>query len=70
MQQLLEVSYELGTSIRNNGLRHTMQTRDARNIQLGILFSPVEGVHWNEMSRLGKPVDDYLDGIKLTVGER
>jgi hypothetical protein len=47
-----------------------MQTRDARNIQLGILFSLVEGVHWNEISRLGKPVNDYLDGIKLTVGER
>jgi hypothetical protein len=45
MQLLLEASYELGTSIRNNGLRHTVQTHDARNIQLDILFSPVEGVH-------------------------
>jgi hypothetical protein len=45
MQLLLEASYELGTSIRNDSLRHTMQTQDVRNIQLGILFSPVIGVH-------------------------
>jgi hypothetical protein len=45
MQLLLEASYELGTSIRNDGLRHTMQTQDARNIQLGILFSHVKCVH-------------------------
>jgi hypothetical protein len=70
MQLLLEASYELGTSIRNNGLRHTMQTRDARNIQLDVLFSPVAGVHWNEMSGLGKSIDDYLDGVKLAAGER
>jgi hypothetical protein len=70
MQLLPEASYELGTLIRNNGLRHTMQTRDARNIQLGILFSLVKGVHWNEMSGLGKSVDDYPDGVKLAAGER
>jgi hypothetical protein len=70
MQLLPEASYELGTLIRNNGLRHTMQTRDARNIQLGILFSLVKVVHWNEMSGLGKSVDDYPDGVKLVAGER
>jgi hypothetical protein len=70
MQLLPEASYELGTSIRNDGLRHTMQTQDARNIQLDILFSPVEGVHWNEMSRLCKSIDDYPDGVKLVAGER
>jgi hypothetical protein len=70
MQLLLEVSYELGTSIRNDGIWHTMQTQDARNIQLGILFSPVKGMHWNEMSGLGKSVDDYPDGVKLVAGER
>jgi hypothetical protein len=37
MQLLPEASYELGTSIRNDGLQHTIQTQDARNIQLGIL---------------------------------
>jgi hypothetical protein len=47
-----------------------MQTLDVRNIQLGVLFSPVAGVHWNEMSGLGKSVDDYLDGVKLAVGEK
>jgi hypothetical protein len=47
-----------------------MQTQDARNIQLGILFSPVAGVHWNEMSGLGKSIDDYPDGVKHTIGER
>jgi hypothetical protein len=47
-----------------------MQTQDARNIQLSELFSPVEGVHWNEMSGLGKSVDGYLDGIKPAAGER
>jgi hypothetical protein len=70
MQLLPEVSDELRTSIRNDGLRHTMQTQDARNIQLDVLFSPVEGVHWNEMSRLGKSVDDYPNGVKLAAGER
>jgi hypothetical protein len=70
MQLLPEVSYELGTSIRNYGLQHTMQTQDARNIQLGVLFNPVVGVHWNEMSALGKSVDNYLDGVKLVAGER
>jgi hypothetical protein len=47
-----------------------MQTQDARNIQLGILFSPIAGVHWNELSRLGKLVDDYPDGVKLVATER
>jgi hypothetical protein len=28
-----------------------MQTQDVRNIQLSVLFSPVEDVHQNEMSR-------------------
>jgi hypothetical protein len=65
-----ETSYELGTSIRNDGLRHTMQTRDAKNIQLDILFSLVAGVHWNEVSGLGKLVDDYPDGVKLVAGGR
>jgi hypothetical protein len=70
MQLLPEVSYELGTSIRNDGLWHTMQTQDARNIQLNVLFSPVAGVHGNEMSGLGKSVNDYLDGVKLAAGGR
>jgi hypothetical protein len=47
-----------------------MQTQDARNIQLGILFSPIVGVHWNELSILGKLVDDYPDGVKLVAAER
>jgi hypothetical protein len=47
-----------------------MQTQDVRNIQLGIIFCPIEGVHWNEMSGLGKSVDDYPDGVKLAAGER
>jgi hypothetical protein len=70
MKLLPEASYELGTSIRNDGLRHTMQTQDAINIQLDVLFIPVAGVHWDEMSGLGKSVDDYPDGVKLTIGER
>jgi hypothetical protein len=47
-----------------------MQTQDARNIQLSVLFSPIEGVHWNEMSGLGKLIDDYQNGVKLAAGER
>jgi hypothetical protein len=70
MQLLPEASDELGTLIRNDGLRHTMQTQDARNIQLGVLFSPVEGVHRNEMSGLGESVDDYPNGVKLAAAER
>jgi hypothetical protein len=63
-------SDKLGTSIRNDGLRRTMQTHNARNIQLNILFSPVEGVHRNEMSGLGKSVDNYPNEVKLVAGEK
>jgi hypothetical protein len=70
MYLLPESSDELGPSVRNDGLRHTMQTQDVRNIQLNVLLSPVEGVHQNEMSRLGKSVDDYLNGVKLATRER
>jgi hypothetical protein len=70
MYLLPESSDELGPSVRNDGLRHTMQTQDARNIQLSVLFSPIEGVHWNEMSGLGKLIDDYQNGVKLAAGER
>jgi hypothetical protein len=70
MQLLLEASDEPGPSVRNDGLWHTMQAQDARNIQFSILLSPVEGVHQNEMSRHDKPVDDYLNGVKLAAGER
>jgi hypothetical protein len=69
MQLLPEASDELGPSVRNDGLQHTMQTQDVRNIQFSILLSPVEGVHQNVMSRLDKLVDDYPDGVKLAVGE-
>jgi hypothetical protein len=47
-----------------------LQTQDARNIQFSVLLSPVEGVHRNKMSRLGKSVDDYPDGVKLAADER
>jgi hypothetical protein len=70
IQLLAEVSDELGTSIRNDGLRHTMHTQGARNIQFGVLFSPVKGVHWNKMSGLGKSVNDYPNGVKLAASWR
>jgi hypothetical protein len=70
MQLLPEASYELGISIRNDGLQHTIQTQDARNIQVGVLFSPVAGVYGNEMSGLGKSIDDYPDGVKLVASGR
>jgi hypothetical protein len=70
MHLLLEGSDELGPSVRNDGLRHTMQAQDARNIQFSVLFSPVEGGHQNGMSKLGKSVDDYTNGVKLVADER
>jgi hypothetical protein len=70
MQLLPKVSDELGPPVRNDGLWHTMQTQDVRNIQFSVLLSPVEGVHWDEMSGLGKSVDDHPNGVKLAVGER
>jgi hypothetical protein len=69
MQLLPEASDKLGTSVRNDGLRHTMQAQDARNIQFSVLLSPVEGVHRNVLSRLSKLVDDHPNGVKLAVGE-
>jgi hypothetical protein len=56
MQLLPEASDELGPSVRNDGLQHTMQTQDMRNIQLSVLLSSVEGVHPN--------------GVQLAAGER
>jgi hypothetical protein len=47
-----------------------MQTQDARNIQLSVLLSPIEGAHRNGMRRLGESIDDYPDGVKLAAGER
>jgi hypothetical protein len=35
-----------------------------------VLLWHVEGVHQNEMSRLGKLVNDYPNGVKLVAGER
>jgi hypothetical protein len=70
MQLLPEASDELGTSARNDGLRHNMPTQDVRNIQFSVLLSHVEDVHWNEMIGLGKSVNDYPDGVKLAAGER
>jgi hypothetical protein len=70
MQLLLGVSNELGTSVRNDGLWHTMQAHDARNIQFSVFLSPVEGVHWNVMSRFGKSIDGHPNGVKLAVSER
>jgi hypothetical protein len=46
-----------------------MQAQDARNIQFSVLLNPVEGAHRNGMSGLGKLVDDYPNGVKLTIGE-
>jgi hypothetical protein len=70
MQLLPETSDELGLSVRNYGLRHTMQAHDTINNQFSVLLSPLEGVHRNEMSILGKLVDDYPNRIKFAVGER
>jgi hypothetical protein len=70
MQLLPETSNKFGTSVRNDGLQHTMQAQDVGNIQFSVLLSPIEGAHRNEMNRLGKSVDDYPNGVKLAVGER
>jgi hypothetical protein len=70
MQLLSEASDKLGPLVRNDGLRHTMWAQDVRNIQFSVLLSHVEGMYQNEMSRLGKPIDDYQNGVKLAAGER
>jgi hypothetical protein len=69
MQPLLEPSDELGPSVRNDGLWHTMQAQDPRNIQFSVLLNAVEGAHWNGMGGLGKPVKNYPNGVKLAAGE-
>jgi hypothetical protein len=70
MQPLPELSDELGPPVRNDGLWHTMQAQDARNIQFSVLLSPVEGVHHNVMSRLGKSVDGHPNEVQLAASER
>jgi hypothetical protein len=69
MQLLPEASDELGTWTRNDGLRQNTPAQDARNIQFSVLLSPVEGVHRNGMSGLGKSVDDRPNGVQLAAGE-
>jgi hypothetical protein len=69
IQPLPEASDGLGPPVRNDGLRHNMLAQDARNIQFSILLSPIEGVHQNVMSRLGKSVNDFPDGVKLAAGK-
>jgi hypothetical protein len=70
MQLLPKMSDKLGTSVRNDGFGHTMQTQDVSNIQLSVLLHHVVGVHRNEMSRLSEPINDHPYGIKLVGGER
>jgi hypothetical protein len=69
-QLLLEVSNNLGSSIRNDGLGHIMHTQDASNIQFSVFLSPVGGVHRNEMSRLGEPINGHPDRVKHMGNER
>jgi hypothetical protein len=59
------MSDKLASSVRKDGLGHTMQAPDASNIQLCVLLSPVVGVHWNELSNLGELIDDNPYGVKL-----
>jgi hypothetical protein len=70
MQLLSEMSDKLGSSVRNDGLGHTMLTQDVSNIQLSVLLNLVVGVHRNEMTRLGEPIDDHLYGIEFAGRER
>jgi hypothetical protein len=70
MQLLLEMSDKLRSSVRNDGFGHTKQTHDTSNIQFNVLLSPIVGVHQNEMSGLGEPINDHPDGIKLAGRER
>jgi hypothetical protein len=70
VQLLLEMSDKLELSVRNDGLGHTIQTQDMGNIQFSVLLSHVVGVHRNEVSRLGEPIHDCLDGVKLAGRER
>jgi hypothetical protein len=70
MQLLLETSNKMGSSVRNDGLGHTMQTQDASNIQFSILLNPIVGVHRNEVSRFYEWIDDHPYGVKLVGRER
>jgi hypothetical protein len=70
MQLLQEMGDKLGSSVRNDGLEHTMQTHDASNIQLNVILNPVVGVHQNKMSRFGEPINDHPYGVKFVGRER
>jgi hypothetical protein len=70
IQQLLEMSDKLGSSIGNDGLGHAMQTQDVSDVQLGVLLSHVVGVYQNEMSRLGELIHNHPYGIILMGRER
>jgi hypothetical protein len=69
MEVLPKLGDKLGSSVRNDCLGHTMHTHDTSKVQLGILLSPVVGVHQNEMSRLGESIHNPPYGIIL-VAER
>jgi hypothetical protein len=50
---------ELGPSIRNDGLRDTMQPNNLIKIDFGIPLSRIGGMHRKKMSSFSKSINDY-----------
>jgi hypothetical protein len=63
LQLFPEACNELGPSIRNDGLRDTMQSNNLIKIDFGILLSRISGMHGKKMSSLSKSINDYPYGV-------
>jgi hypothetical protein len=63
LQLFPEACNELGPSIRNNGLRDTMQSNNLIKVDFGILLGRISGMHWKKMSSFGQSINDYPYGV-------
>jgi hypothetical protein len=70
MQLLLETSYELSSSVREDGVGHPMQTYNVLNVQLCISLGLVTCMNKDEVSRLHESINNHLDGIILEGSQR
>jgi hypothetical protein len=63
LQLFAEACNELGSSIRNDGPRDTMQPNNLIKIDFGILLSRISGMYRKEVSGFSKSFNDHPYGI-------
>jgi hypothetical protein len=58
-----EAGNELCPSIRNDGVRDTMQSNNLIKIDFGILLGRISGMHRKKVSNFGKSINNYPYGV-------